>query len=483
MRIQFIYRPFWKSHINSDDTTGKEKWLGYLAGPAGALLLNALLASYLNVFYTDVLKLTGVWGGAFLMIFPIVSKIIDAITNLIMGQIIDRTRTAQGKARPWILISAPLVTITGVLLFTVPSGSETVQVIWIILSYNLFYSFAFTIYTMSHNLMVPLSIRNTTQRGLLSVFNNVSSIMVSGIIVALIFPMVILPAIGVNKEAWILVMCIVSIFALPLTLVEYFFTRERVTEERTEREDVNIPLVKQLKAVLTDKYWVVIILYFFLTTLSAILKNTALVYYCNYVLGSYNDGITQTMVSAIGGIPMGIGIFLVWPLAKRLGKRNITILGLILLAAGSGICLINPRDMTTVLIGQFTKNIGGLPGAYVFLALFADVLDHIEWKNGFRCDGLSTSVNSVIATICAGVGSGLFNMGLAAGGYIAPEFNSQTQETIATVQSAATQNMIIFFFLGLEIITAVMQIALLFFLTVEKNIDKEQAEIKERANK
>ena len=47
----------------------KEKWLGYLIGPCGALLLNAVLAVYLNVFYTDVLKLTGVWGGAFLMLF------------------------------------------------------------------------------------------------------------------------------------------------------------------------------------------------------------------------------------------------------------------------------------------------------------------------------------------------------------------------------------------------------------------------------
>jgi GPH family glycoside/pentoside/hexuronide:cation symporter len=278
-------------------------------------------------------------------------------------------------------------------------------------------------------------------------------------------------------------MCVISIIALPLTLVEYFFTRERVTEERAARDDANIPVTKQLKAVLTNKYWVAIILYFFMYTLSSLLKNTALVYYCNYVLGSYNDGITQTMVSAIGGIPMGIGIFLVWPLAKRFGKRNLTMFGLVLFAVGSGVCLLNPRDMTVVLIGQFIKNLGGLPGSYVFLALCADVLDHIDWKNGFRCDGLSTSVNSVIATVCAGVGSGIFNMGLAAGGYAAPEYIEQTRETVATVQSAATQNIIIFFFLGLDIITAAIQIVLLLFLTVEKNIDKEQAEIKERANK
>ena len=96
------------SRIRSESMTGREKWLGYLLGPAGALLLNAVLATYLNVYYTDVLNLTTLWGGAFLVTFPIVSKIIDAITNIVMGQVIDRTRTREGKARPWLFLSALL---------------------------------------------------------------------------------------------------------------------------------------------------------------------------------------------------------------------------------------------------------------------------------------------------------------------------------------------------------------------------------------
>ena len=80
--------------IRSENVTGKEKWLGYLLGPSGALLLNAVLATYLNVYYTDVLGLTTVWGGAFLVVFPIVSKIIDAVTNVVMGYVIDRTQGA-----------------------------------------------------------------------------------------------------------------------------------------------------------------------------------------------------------------------------------------------------------------------------------------------------------------------------------------------------------------------------------------------------
>lgn len=312
--------PLLRSRITKEDVQKSEKWLGYLLGPAGALLLNAILASYLNVYYTDVLKLTNVWGGAFLAVFPIVSKIIDAVTNVVMGQIIDRTKTAQGKARPYLLLAAILLPVTGILLFTVPTASQTVQVVWVMLSYNLFYSFAFTIYNMSHNLMVPLSTRDVQQRGSLSVFNNISSVAATGIIVALFFPMLVMPAIGVNKSAWITVMAVVSVLALPLTLVEYYFTRERITEENEGAEEQKIPIKTQLLSVIKDKYWVVLFLYLIVYHVGSNLKNISLIYFCNYVLGTYNDGITQTMISVIGGIPMGIGMFAVWPLAKKFGN-------------------------------------------------------------------------------------------------------------------------------------------------------------------
>lgn len=475
---KLLSNPKFQSRIRSGQVQKSEKWLGYLLGPAGALLLNAVLASYLNVYYTDVLHLTNIWGGMFLAVFPIASKIIDAITNVIMGQIIDRTRTKQGKARPWLLLSAPLIALTGILLFTVPDSSETVQVIWVMISYNLFYSFAYTIYNMSHNLMVPLSTRNTEQRGALSVFNNVATVMISGIIVALIFPMAVLPAIGVDKNLWILLMSVISILAMPLILVEYFFTRERITEETAGCSAPKISLRQQLKAVLTDKYWIVIILYFLFYTFGSNIKNISLIYFCNYVLGSYNDGITQTMVSVIGGIPMGIGIFAVWPLAKKFGKRNVTMAGFVLYIIGGAVCLMNPRNMVIVLIGQFIKNIGGLPCAYVFAALLADVLDHMEWKCGYRVDGLSASANTIIVTLCVGLSSGIFNLLLSGTGYLAPELVNG--ETVAFAQSAATQNAITGCFLGVEIVTGLIMIGLLAFLTVEKVIHKEQDEIKSR---
>ena len=409
------------SKVTSQNVKGKEKWLGYLLGPCGALLFNAVLATYLNQYYTDVLHLGGVWGGMFLVIFPIISKIIDAVTNVIMGAVIDRTRTKQGKARPWLLLSAPLVAVTGVLLFVVPSGNVTLQIIWVMISYNLFYSVAFTIYNMSHNLMVPLSTRNTNQRGVLAVFNNISSIMMSGIVVALIFPMAIMPSLGTSQNLWIICMSVLSCITLPLTLVEYYFTKERVTLEGGDAAEKKVPISVQFKAIFTDKFMLLLLGYFLLYTVTTQLKNMALPYYCNYVLGTYSDGSTQTLVSVLGGIPMGIGIFAVWPLAKKLGKKNLTAMGFVVYAIGSAICWIAPSNMPVVLVGQFIKNIGGLPCAYVFMALFADTLDHLEWKNGFRCDGLAMSAYSVIITAAGGIVTGIFNGAISAAGYIAPE--------------------------------------------------------------
>ncbi len=496
------------SLVQSPNVTKKEKWLGYLLGPAGALLLNAVLATYLNVYYTDVLNLTPLWGGVFLTVFPIVSKIIDAVTNVIMGQIIDRTRTKEGKARPWLLLSAVLVPITGVLLFTVPEANDTVKALWVMISYNLFYSFAYTIFNMSHNLMVPLSTRNGTDRGGLSVFNQITTIMMSGILVALVFPMVIMPAIGVDKTKWITLMSVLSILALPLTLLEYFFTKERVTEEMAEAEKKSdLSFGQQLKLLFTDKYMVLMYVYFFIYTVGVTLKNLGLVYYCNYVLGTYNDGITQMLVSVLGGIPMGIGIFAVWPLAKRFGKRNVTMIGFILYALGSLICWIFSTNLVIVLIGQFIKNIGGLPCAYVFMALFADCLDHLEWKSDIRLDGAAMSIYNIIAVAMVGIMTGVFNWMLAKAGYIAPftansvadaagtlAANGWTPQlaldtlkpaadgvlTVAMQQPGSVNGVISFAFVGLEVFTGAALVIILWFLNVEKNLPKEQAEIKAR---
>jgi GPH family glycoside/pentoside/hexuronide:cation symporter len=478
---RFFNKGLLDTRVKTEEVNKKEQILGYLIGPAGALLLNAVLATYLNVYYTDVLKLTGIWGGLFLVVFPIASKIIDIVVNIAMGYVIDRTKTRQGKARPWLFISAPLLAVSGILLVVVPQSNTAVQVIWVMLSFNLYYAFSYTIFNMSHNLMAPLSTRDSKVRGKLSVYNQITAVMVTGILVAFVFPMVVMPAIGLDKELWIALITVISIFALPATLLEYYYTKERVTEEAKKNKTEEVSYKLQLKTVLSDKFMLAALLFFLIFTIGTLIKNMSLVYFSNYVLGTYNDGTTQMLISLIGGIPMGIGVIGVWPVAKRLGKRNTMILGAGIFVVGGIICWMFPRNMPVFLVGQFIKNIGSLPASYIFMALFADVLDHIEWKARFRCDGVAMSIYNIIAVTMGGVCVGVFNGLLSLSGYVAPYYDKLGN--LVAVQNNAVQHAITFSFVGLETITGIIMIVLLLTLSVEKDIQKKQKEISERQEK
>lgn len=65
-----LNKPIFNSKLKSQNVTNKEKWIGYLLGPCSALLFNAVMATYLNVYYTDVLKLGGIMGRNVFSYFP-----------------------------------------------------------------------------------------------------------------------------------------------------------------------------------------------------------------------------------------------------------------------------------------------------------------------------------------------------------------------------------------------------------------------------
>ncbi|MGN0999870.1 MAG: MFS transporter [Faecousia sp.] len=478
-KSKLLDAPGLNSRIHSANTQKSEMWLGYFAGPAMMYITYYCIAgSYLNQFYTDVLGL----AGTFLTLMPALCKMIDAITNIVMGRIIDRTRTRQGKARPWILLSGILVAVSGILLYTVPSASYAVQIVWIVFSYNLFFSFAFTIYNMSHTLMVPLSTRNTKQRDTLALLSSTGMSMIPGFLVTIIMPIMI-SAFGVGgnaQSAWIKMMSILSIIAIPAALVEYYFTRERVTEEAMDKSgkstEESIPFRDQIKACFTNRYWLIIMAFFVVYNIANTLSTNSLLYFCNWVLGNSVESGTglQITLNIIGQAPLGLGVIILWPLVRKFGKRKVSIAGFVIGILGCGVCLLNPSSLTTMLAGLCIKAFGMLP-TYVFMAHLAEALDHIEWKNHYRADGFSASVYSIILTVSAGIGSSILLGGISAFGYIAP---SSSTEIIT--QPAAMQNFFIFCYIGSFAIAFLVGIIAMIFFDVEKLVPTMSADITAR---
>ena len=128
--------------------------IGYFIGPFGALLASGIFTSILQNYFTDVLKL----NLTFLTTLQLFSTILIVAANLIVGQLIERTRTMAGKARPWILLSALTLSIASVLMFVVPFEG-TAKMVWIAIAYNLFYAVAYPIYNTANSTLIPVSTR------------------------------------------------------------------------------------------------------------------------------------------------------------------------------------------------------------------------------------------------------------------------------------------------------------------------------------
>lgn len=469
------------SRIHSANTQKSEMWLGYFAGPCFVYMVYYSVAgTYLTQFYTDVLGMTGI----FLTLMPLFSKIFDAITNIIMGRIIDRTRTKQGKARPWIAISGALMAVTGILLYTIPTANYKVQIVWIIVSYNLFFALAFTIYNMSHALMVPLSTRNTKQRDGLAMMTSAGMNMLPGLLTTIILP-VIIRAVGVGSAAqgrWIGFMSVISILAIPGTLVEYYFTKERVTEDSQAAatdDDGVVPMSRQLKACFTNRYWLIIMGFTLIYNIMNILQTNIMPYYANWVLSNSVAGGTnlQVLINAVGQAPLGFGIFLLWPLVRKFGKRRVMMVGFLIAALGCLGIMINSRpESFGIVIGLLlVRSLGAIP-TYAMAAQLAESLDHIEYVNGFRADGFSASVYAIIVTVTAGIGQSIILGGVSLFGYIAPE--GGVDQVIE--QPSAVKWFFIACFVGIPMVGYILGSILQLFFDVEGKMPEIQAEIVNR---
>jgi len=458
MKPYNLSSPLLDSRVKSADTTKTEQILGYFVGPCMVYMMySALAGTYLTQFYTDVLGL----AGGFLTMMPLVSKLLSSVSSILIGRVIDRTRTSQGKARPWILCSGVLLSICGFLLYAVPRARWEIQMAWVVISYNLFFSLAFAVYSLSHSLMVPLSTRDTKQRDSLAMMTSMGTSMIPGMLSTIIMPLMI-RRIGVGEQAqtaWLGVMSVLSILAIPATLIEYYFTVERVTKEGA---DMKRPLSdasfgQQIRACLRNKNWLIVIAFTVLLHFCGGISTSSQLYYCNWVLGeSVEEGATkQILVNVIGQAPMGYGLFLLWPLVRKFGKRPVAIVGFSVAAVGNLLVLMAGDNLPVVLVSLLIKSTGSLP-SYTMAAFLAEALDHVELENGFRVDGFSASVNSISQTVVMGLSQSLLLFGVNIFGYIPPESAAQI-----VAQPEAVRNFFSLCYSGIPVIGNALCVVLL----------------------
>jgi len=461
MNMKFFDTPAAKSKITSANVKLPEMGIGYLIAPLCAMLSNSIFGAYLNRYYVDVLGWTKF--GAFASLLPIISVIFVVAGNLLVGQWIDSTNTKAGKARPYLLLSIPIIAVSMLLMFRTPTGAgDFVQMAWIAISYNLYYAIGYPCYYTAHSSMVSLSTRNTGQRGLLATLSNASMVAAAGLGASILVPVLLQPFmfvtgsdgvldVGASYTNWkilSIVLCVLTAFGI---ILEFFFTRERITEESAGMSEKaeTLPMSTHIKACLSDKYWWMVMLFVLIFQLGQLCKNASMSFYVRWMFDSVlkaadpesASGNLMGTLGLIGGLPSAAGMVIAWPLANKLGKKRAIVIGLIFAFAGGLLGFTNIHSFPIVCTSVVLKAIGIIPAQYVMLAVISDVLDHLEAKNGFRSDGFTMSIYGAIMVGLAGLSIGIINALLSSAGY----------SSTLTVQNEATESVLSIVYMGLDV--------------------------------
>ena len=211
-------------------------------------------------------------------------------------------------------------------------------------------------------------------------------------------------------------------------MIEYFFTRERVTEETAGKggnEKKALPTGEQAKICLHDKFWIIMMVFFFLYQFGGMIKNVSQNYFCTAMFkdpsGNYTiafGGQRQGLLAIIGAIPTAVGMVIALPLANKLGSKAKAILcGAVVATVGGVIGMLAPSNWVVVIVSFVIKALGSTPAMYLSLALLADILDHQEAIHGARTDGLSMTIYGAIIAGMTGLTTGVLNAVLSAVNY------------------------------------------------------------------
>ena len=412
----------------------KEKLLGHLIGPLGLIFIVNTIAALVEKFFMQQVGLVYPANGDIpnplaqamgdeYQLVVMIARFLMVGMGLLNGWLISHTKCKQGRLRPWYLIFSFLTVIIGVLIFLFsPNLFGEAYWVYFFILLVCYHVIGTTFFYTYRDSIVSLVTRDPKEKTQLSFFRKMCWTLISGIIIGLIVQSVLIPFWLQNDiNGYAILLIALCVCAVPLILMEYYYTKERVIEDVSveTNENVNaVPLKEQLKAMFTNKFYVILII---LTTLQGVLDNfkggNVQYYYVQYLLGGVENPAMQTIYSIITGVPMGIGALAIYPLTKKFGIKNITVGGYALVLIGSLMGLFFPDNIVPALIGGFIRNIGWLPNSYIFITLLYYAYDDREFRSHIRVEGLMgigivvAVQNLCYAPVAGGYESLLLNMG------------------------------------------------------------------------
>ncbi|MCR9239967.1 MAG: MFS transporter [Rhodobiaceae bacterium] len=390
---------------------GVRTYLGYGVGDAGVNFFFQSALTFLLVFYTDVF---GISPAAAASVF-LVARVVDAVTDPMMGVIADRTRTRWGKFRPYLIIGGVPLALIAVATFSVPDFDDTTKIVYAHITYILF-GIAYTVVSIPYSGLTAVVTEDGQERTVLTSYR-MAFAMVGGVCVsAATWPLV--DFFGGGAIGFQITIGIYGFVAVLLLAWTFGATKETLVSTSSKP-----PTLSESLGVLSGNkpLWLIIIA-FWMGMMAFTIRSSAIIFYFKYNLGR-EDLIAMFMLAL--GLGHLVGVIATPFISKRIGKKGTYFWGAVL-GILSGVALyLTPYDALPTIFA--ISILGGFFFAFPTVmgwAMLPDTIEYAEWKRGARADGAIYAAASFFQKLAMAVGGALAGITLSVTGYVANEVQS-----------------------------------------------------------
>jgi GPH family glycoside/pentoside/hexuronide:cation symporter len=434
--------------------------LGYGLGDFACNLIWQVISLYLLYFYTDVMKLD---AKAIAAMF-VACRFIDAITDVLVGFAIDKTKSRWGKSRPWFLFGAIPFALSAFLAFTVPDISPDGKLVYAYATY-IFLSFMYTVVNIPLASILPALTDDMNERTVLATWRKFLAFLGSSIVSATALTMV--EVVGKGNEA-LGFRVVMGMFGV-VGCICFFLTFALVRENNLSESKKSATLKETIQSLAHNTPWKLFALNILFMWTGYFIQSSALVYYYKYYVGS--TAMASLVASIMTMVPMIANLFVPF-LAKRLGKRNLYSTAAFVQLAGLILIGIGDLNTTVIIVGAFISAAGYGIKESIYFSMQADPVDYGEWKTGVQAAGTLSSVNGFLGKVAQAVAGGISGLLLAWGAY----------DSSAAVQTANALFAIKAMYIYIPVVLLICSIATMAFYRLDKQFPEIQKELEMRRN-
>jgi len=353
--------------------------IGYGSGDAAVNVVISAMFLIITFFYTDIF---GIKPKDVALLFLLV-RLIDAVTDPLMGLITDKVKTKWGRYRHYFLFLSVPFGISVFLTFTTPDFDYAGKLVYAYLTYILV-TIMFTSVTIPYISLIGVLTSDPKERlsanGYRLFFAKVAAFLVS-----IVVP-ILAEALGKNNMAkgYQLAMGVMALLGTLLFLFSFFTTRERV-----EHIVDKTPLFNQFRLLFKNGQWTLLFGVCFFGTVGYVIRNSVAIFYAKYFLGG--DAAVQSSFMATGVIAailaMPVSTFITKRYCKvKLFKWSQLVVGIISVIM---LLAVQPGNMLMAYPLYFILSFVVDLHAPVFWSAIAEAVDYGHAESGQRVSGLA----------------------------------------------------------------------------------------------